>query len=103
MLLMTSGCLGCREVWAALAEREASVLLGTPEIVVVTPDPTLEDSRKVADLAPPGVTVVMSTETWQAFRAGPAPWVAVVRDGRIVCEGAVAGWSEVVSLVDGCT
>ena len=97
-LFMTSGCLACREVWAALGDGRGEELAGHPEVVVVTPDPTLEDARAVAALTPAGLEVVMSTEAWQTYRAGPSPWVALVRDGTVVAEGPAGGWHDVRSL-----
>ena len=97
-LFMTSGCLACREVWTALGDGRGEELAGRPAVVVVTPDPTLEDARAVAALAAAGLEVVMSTEAWQAYRAGPSPWVALVRNGTVVAEGPAGGWQDVTSL-----
>lgn len=71
---MTSSCRPCLEVWPTLTAGD----------VVVTPSPATESSRKVASLAPAGVTVVMSSDAWFAFRPGPAPWRVVLEDGQVV-------------------
>lgn len=80
LLFLTSSCRPCREVWASLP--------ADPGIVVVTPGPSTESRRKVAELAPPTTTVVMSSEAWFAFSAGPAPWRVVVDGGRVVSAGS---------------
>ena len=62
---LTTWCEPCRPVWAAL---------GRGRDLVVTPDPSTENRRRVAELAPDGVQVVMSSDAWFAYGAGPAPW-----------------------------
>lgn len=71
--LMTSSCKPCMEVWPTLR----------PGDVAVTPSPSTESRRKVAQLAPEGVTVVMSTDAWFSLRPGPAPWRVTLVDGEI--------------------
>lgn len=75
---LTSSCKPCRAVWPVLIEGD----------VVVTPSPSTESRRKVAGLAPAGVSVVMSSEAWFAFRPGPAPWRMVVADGEVLESGS---------------
>ena len=77
---LTSSCAPCRPVWAGLADGPA---------LVVTPDPSTESRRKVAELTPEGVTVVMSSEAWFRYAAGPAPWKVTVSGGVVVDEGPV--------------
>lgn len=78
---LTSSCRPCLAVWEAL---------GGDGPVVVTPDPSAESRRKVAELAPPGATVVMSTDAWFAYAAGPAPWAVSVSGATVVAEGPAA-------------
>ena len=75
---LTSSCKPCQPVWSTLP---------AAGLVVVTPDPSAESRRKVAELAPPGVTVVMSSDAWFAYGAGPAPWKVVVSGATVVSEG----------------
>ncbi|MCU4184882.1 hypothetical protein K6U06_10970 [Acidiferrimicrobium sp. IK] len=98
VLFMTSSCLACREVWAALNAGAPRSLPGRPAVLVVTPDPALESRRQVAALAGSTIDVVMSTEAWQAYRAGPAPWVAMVSDGMVLTEGPASSWSDVEAM-----
>ena len=78
---LTSTCQPCRPVWAALGAGA----------VVVTPDPSTEDRRMVAELGGPAVTVVMSSDTWFAYAPGPAPWAVTVGGGIVTAEGPAAG------------
>lgn len=97
VVFLTSSCLACRDVWAALAHDRSAVL----PVQAVTPDPTLEDARAVAALTPPGLRVVMSTAAWQAYGASGSPWVAVVTRGVVTAEGPAAGWPDVLALAAG--
>ncbi len=79
---LTSSCRPCQAVWPRLG----------PVDVAITPSPSTESRRKVAALAPAGVEVVMSSDAWFRFEAGPAPWRVEILDGRIVGSGpGVAG------------
>lgn len=80
--LMTSSCKPCLKVWPTLG----------PGDVAITPSPSTESRRKVAALAPDGVAVVMSSDTWFLLRPGPAPWRVTLLDGEIVeSRSAVSG------------
>ncbi len=81
LYFMTSSCRPCLALWPHLA----------PGDLVVTPSPSTESRRKVASLAPAGVTVVMSSDAWFAFRPGPAPWRVVLVDGTPVESGPASG------------
>jgi hypothetical protein len=95
VVFLTSSCLACREIWAALGA--AAPLPGSPPVTIVTPDPTLEDRRAVAALTPPGHLVLMRSAVWHAYRVTGSPWVVLVRDGTVVAEGPAAGWADLVA------
>ena len=71
LYLMTSSCRPCLEVWPVLGRGD----------VVVTPSASTESRRRVAALAPQGVTVVMSSDAWFALPNGPAPWRVALVEG----------------------
>jgi hypothetical protein len=75
---LTSSCRPCLKVWPTLGVGD----------VAVTPNPETESRAAVADLAPPGADVVMSSSAWFTFRAGPAPWRVVVEGGKVVERGS---------------
>lgn len=78
LYFLTSSCRPCRPLWEAVSGDRS---------VVVTPDPSTESRRRVAELAPPGVAVVMSSDAWFAYGAGPAPWKVMVSGATVVSEG----------------
>lgn len=101
---LTSTCTTCGTIWTALgADRggETTVSDGaaTPALVVVTPDPTTEDRRAVARLAPAATPVVMSTEGWISWGVVGSPFFVVVADGVVVAEGVAADWDEMIALI----
>jgi hypothetical protein len=67
--------------------------------VIVTPSPTTEDARAVAELAPEaGIPVVMSSEVWHAYSVARAPWYVGVAGGIVVADGlAPETWSELTA------
>ena len=81
LLFLTSSCVGCRPVWSGLGAERSAVL-------VVTPSPSTESARLVAELAPAGVQVVMSSEGWHAYGVTLAPWAVEIAGGTVVAEGA---------------
>jgi hypothetical protein len=95
---LTSSCSTCQELWAALAVGETSRLPDTARLVVVVPGAGLESRRRVAELAPPGVEVVMSADAWADYGVTGAPFAVVVRHGRIGAEGPVGSWGDLLSL-----
>lgn len=99
VLFLTSSCLACRTLWAALADG-APDADGVTVAAVVTPD-ALEDRRALAALAPPGIPVVMSTAAWQAYAAAGSPWVALLLGGLVAAEGPAEDWDDVVDLARG--
>ena len=68
--------------------------------MVVTRGPEEESPAAVAELAPAGVTTVMSTAAWDAYDVPVSPYFLLV-DGAhgVVGEGASASWSQVVDLL----
>ncbi|HVA74925.1 MAG TPA: hypothetical protein VNF71_10220 [Acidimicrobiales bacterium] len=77
LVFLTSSCRECKQCWAR----------ATAADVIVTPDPATDSPRAVARLAPPGVTVVMSSPAWHSYGITKAPWRVKIRGGEIVSSG----------------
>jgi hypothetical protein len=95
-LFLTSSCEPCLGLWAGAP-------VGTGGVAVVTPDPTTEDARKIARLAPSGLPVAMSSQGWHDYGVTGAPWLVAVDDrGVVVSDGpAPATWVAIQSVVGG--
>lgn len=97
---LSSGCLTCSDFWEAFRRPTALDLPSGVRLVVVTKGADQESPAKVAELAPPEVAVVMSTQAWLDYEIQVAPYFVLVdgADGRIVGEGAGGTWAQVRSL-----
>lgn len=93
---LTEGCEDCKGFWRTLGSPPPS---GVDHVLIVTPDAATQDARRVADLAPPGVEVVMSTQIWLDYQVNGAPWFFFTDDGVVVAEGQAGSWDEVGELL----
>ena len=101
LAFLSSGCLTCAGFWEAFADAEQLSVPGNARLVIVTAGPEQESRSRVAELAPPEVPVLMSTEAWQAYQVPVAPYFAYVdgNAGRVVGEGAAGTWDHVADLM----
>lgn len=101
LAFLSTGCTTCQDFWRAFATEEIQAVPGDDtRVVVVTRGPEEESPAAVAELAPAGVTTVMSTAAWDAYDVPVSPYFLLV-DGAhgVVGEGASASWSQVVDLL----
>jgi hypothetical protein len=99
LAFLSGGCSVCGELWAGAPSGEMA-LPDRTRLVVVTASPDRESPSRLRRLAPPGVTVVMSTDTWQDYRVPAAPWFVLVDGaGGVAGEGSAQSWSQVASLM----
>jgi hypothetical protein len=98
LAFLTSGCSTCRGFWSAFRD---GVELPASDIrlVVVTKGEEAESPSSVAELAPPDVTVVMSSDAWEDYGVPVAPYFALVDGDEVVGEGAAGTWPQVVDLL----
>jgi hypothetical protein len=97
LLFLTTSCQPCARLWEEARDGDPA----TP-VVLVTPGPETESRRKAGELAPEGLTVVMSGDAWSLYDVHRAPWLVVVHDERIVHDDrAPATWEEVRLSADG--
>lgn len=99
LTFLTTGCASCAAVWRDIAAEPPGD--ADQQIVIVTRGADMESPAAVANLAPAGVTVIQSTEAWEAFGISGAPFFVLVdgRRGVIVGEGSAARWSQVRELL----
>jgi hypothetical protein len=99
LVFLSSSCAGCTPYWNALTE-DPGVPDGT-RVVVVTREEPDEDADAIAELAPPGLPVVMSSTAYEDLEVPGSPYVVHVegRSGRVRGEGTAATWSAVRGLL----
>jgi hypothetical protein len=98
LVFLSSSCSGCAPFWPALAEPD---LDADTRVVVVTREEPDEDLDEIRQLAPPGLTVVMSNAAYTDHEVPGSPYVVHVegRTGRIRGEGTAASWPAVKKLL----
>ena len=99
LAFLTTGCATCAGFWEAFSD-EVDLPANT-RLVVVTQGSDTESPAEVAVLAPPDVTVVMSTEAWDSYAVPVAPYFVMADGvtGTVIGEGAAATWERVVALL----
>jgi len=96
---LSSGCLSCQTFWNEL---QGDIELPTPDTrpVIVTKGPGSESVAKVRDLVPTRVPLIMSDETWEAFRVPMTPYFLLVDGaGMVMGEGAASSWRHLLGLL----
>jgi hypothetical protein len=99
LVFLTSSCVACQGFWEGFADGGAARLPDAPETIIVTPGAALESRRRVAELAPPGVPVLMSADAWSDYRVTGSPFAVAIGDGSVIAEGPVLGWDELARLI----
>lgn len=100
LAFLSSGCITCRHFWETFATPRLA-LPGGARLVVVTMGPEAEREAAIADLAPAGVTVVMSSAAWEDYEVPGSPYFVFVdgERGAIVGQGTAPDWDQVVRLM----
>jgi hypothetical protein len=96
LLFLTASCQPCLQLWEEAKGGDPA----TP-VVLVTPGPEMESRRKAEQLAPEGLTVVMSGDAWSLYDIHRAPWLVVIEDERIIHdERSPETWKEVKHIAE---
>ncbi len=99
LAFLSTGCTSCRTFREAL---DTPVDLPTPDTrpVIVTKGTSAESPKKVAELAPTQVPVIMSDDAWDAFKVPLTPYFMLVDgDGRVIGEGSASSWQHLIDLL----
>ncbi len=99
LAFLSTGCSSCSVFWDALG---SDIEMPTPNTrpVIVTKGAAAESPGKVAELAPAGVTLIMSDDAWETFRVPLTPYFMLVDgEARVIGEGSASSWSHLMSLL----
>lgn len=101
LAFLSSGCGTCGAIWSGLRRPERAGFPEGTRLVVVTKGPEFESPASVAEQAPPGLLVVMSTEAWSDYEVPGSPFFVLVdgRRGRRIGEGVANQLAQVAELV----
>jgi hypothetical protein len=98
VLFLSSGCSRCQRWWDAL-QAGAHRDLGA-RVVAVGRNADEESPSLMGRLAPPDVTVVLSSAAWDAYRVPGSPYAVYIGEhGTVTGEGTAATWEQLLSLV----
>lgn len=102
LAFLSSGCTTCHDFWRAFGTRELDLAPGAhTRVVIVTRGPEDDSPFAVAELAPEGVTTVMSTTAWDDYGVPVSPYFILVDGQRgILGEGTATTWAKVVALLE---
>ncbi|MCX7621117.1 MAG: hypothetical protein N2037_09785 [Acidimicrobiales bacterium] len=101
LAFLSSGCATCSAFFEAFADLDALTLPPGTRLVIVTKGPEAESPAVIAERAPKGVVLVMSSEAWEQYRVPGSPYFVYVDGptGRIRGEGTGMSWEQVAGLL----
>lgn len=97
---LSSGCSTCRPFWSSF-DRELDLPHPDIRAVIVTKGSGEESMSELKTLAPRDLPVVMSSETWDAFRVPGTPYFQLIDavDGAVLGEGSAADWGRLLEMI----
>lgn len=100
LAFLSSGCLSCQTLWQGLTGDHLRLPAGA-RLVVVTKDRAEESPTRLRQLAPSGITLVMSSAAWEDYGVKGSPYFIYVDGpaGQIHSEGTATNWDQVLSLL----
>ena len=101
LAFLSSGCRTCQAFWTELASSSPELPGHDTRLVIVAQDPAHDSESRLAELAPPGVRIVCSSEAWHAYEVPGSPYFVLVdgTTGRVSGSGTATSWSQVHGLL----
>lgn len=98
---MSTLCTTCERFWPRFDEPETLAALGSIRLVIVTKGAEEERPAKVAQLAPLGVPLVMSSAAWLDYEIPGSPYFVMVdgTSGLVTGEGSAGDWEKLLDLM----
>ncbi len=101
LAFLSSGCITCRHFWETFADPNLR-LPGGARLVIVTMGAEAESEAAIAKMAPPDVTVVMSSDGWDDYDVPGSPYFVFVdgESSQLVGQGTAPDWDQVLHLMN---
>lgn len=101
LAFMSTTCPTCELLWPAFEDPGAVAKLGAIRFVIVTKSPADESPARVAELAPAGTTLVMSSRAWEDYEIPGSPYFVMVgaNSTTTVGEGSAGTWDKLLDLM----
>lgn len=102
LAFLSSSCLTCQEFWEAFADPDLELPGANTRLVIVGQDAIHDSESRLAELAPPGIRTVCSTDAWQSYEVPGSPYFILVDgpSGQIIGAGSATSWDQVRGLLD---
>ncbi len=99
---LSSGCLTCDIFWNGFARGIGDIAGNETKVLIVTKGAESEQPERVAQIAPAGITTLMSSAAWDDYDVPISPYFVCVDgpSGEITVEGAAASWEQLLGLLD---
>lgn len=102
LAFLSSGCASCLDFWEAFRDPTNRTVAGPgTTLIAITRGPDAESPAAVAELAPPDLNTLLSSEAFDDYSVPVAPYFVLV-DGstsRIVGEGAASSFDQLRGLM----
>lgn len=101
LLFLSSSCASCESFWTDLGRPGAIHLPAGTRLLVVAQSPADEQVELLQAMAPSGLDVILSSESWRDYEVPGSPHVVYVdgRSGRIRGEGTGQSLRQVAELL----
>ena len=100
LAFLSTGCATCGRLWEGLHPARREPTPGGTRTVVVTRDRSTESPSRLRRMAPPDISMVMSSAAWEDYEVPMTPYfVYVGTSGLIEGEGVAEAWPQVLSLL----
>jgi len=107
LAFLSSSCTTCERFWDAFgragtgADDDEVLLPEGTRLVIVARSADEESPAKLADLAPDGIELVLSSQAWADYRVPGSPYFVYVEgtSGRVRGEGTGMDWPQVAGLL----
>lgn len=101
LLFLSSGCATCETFWTELARPGGVDLPPRTRLLVVPQSAADESLADLAELAPSGIDVILSSDAWRDYQVPGSPHVVYVdgASGRIRGEGTGQSLRQVAELL----
>jgi len=99
LAFMSTTCATCENLWRSFQQPSVRQSLGDVRLVIVTKGSRDEIPTAVADLAPPGVPLVMSSGAWEEYKVPGSPYFVMAQSGLVAGEGSAGTWDKLLDLI----
>jgi hypothetical protein len=98
---MSTSCSTCEHFWKRFELREVLETMGAARLVIVTKGAEEESPARLAEIAPKGIPLVMSSQAWDDYQVPGSPYFVMVdgEAGIVTGEGSAATWDKLLDLM----